>query len=45
MFSCGLKEAQDGEVKFHDMQVDVLAAVVDFIYTGKVKVGGEQKIQ
>jgi hypothetical protein len=40
MFSCGLKEAKDGEVKFHDMQSEVLAAVINFIYTGKMQVEG-----
>ena len=38
MFSCGLKEAQDGEVTFHDIQPEVLLAVINFIYTGKIKV-------
>jgi hypothetical protein len=38
MFSCGLKEAQDGEVTFHDIQPEVLLSVINFIYTGKIQV-------
>jgi len=38
MFSYGFKEAQNGEVKFHDLSPDVLLSVVHFIYTGKIKV-------
>lgn len=38
MFSCGLREAQNGEVNFHDIQAEVLEAVINFVYTGKVQV-------
>lgn len=38
MFSCGLREAQNGEVNFHDIQGEVLEAVINFVYTGKVQV-------
>lgn len=38
MFSCGLREAQNGEVNFHDIQAEVLESVINFVYTGKVQV-------
>ncbi|CAG7822048.1 unnamed protein product [Allacma fusca] len=38
MFSCGLKETQDGEVQFHDIQPETLLAVINFIYTGKIQI-------
>jgi hypothetical protein len=38
MFSCGFREAQDGQVNFHDIQPEVLRAVIYFIYTGKIQI-------
>lgn len=45
MFSCGFKEAQNGEVNFHDIQPEVLQAVIYFIYTGKIQVSTFPLIQ